>query len=200
MFWIVRWTWTRLNCARRRLGFDRNDLRRRIDRLQWAVATVLTVVFLLGAPPAAKVVADHVYRSGMRVERQEATTRHQVEATVVHGEQAGSAPGGTTQPATVRMRWAAPDGSPRVGDIPTRGISVTGARQRIWIDDAGNATAPPRRHIKTISNAVYAASGTATAIALLLLIPYAVLRRCCDQRRYELWDSEWAHVDRGRTG
>lgn len=200
MCWIVRWTWTRLNRARRRLGFDHNDLRRRIDRLQWALATMLTVIFLVSAPPTAKVVADHVYHSGTRVERQEAATRHQVEATVVHDGQAGSAPGGTTQPATVRMRWAAPDGSPRVGDVPTRGISVTGARQHIWINDAGNATAPPRRHIKTISNAVYAAGGTVAAIALLLLVPYAVLRRYCDHRRYELWDSEWAHVDRGRTG
>jgi hypothetical protein len=195
----VHWIWTRLDRGRRRLGLDRNNLRRGIDRLQWALATALLMLFFAAAPTAATAIADRVYVSGLRTELREAATRHQVDASIVGpGASPRSSPGNTSRP-TVRMRWPAPDGSHRTGDVPLRSQAVSGARQRIWVDRSGAVTVQPRRHVQTIGDAIYAAAGTATGVGTLLLMAYGLLRRHCDRRRAELWESEWAHLDRGRA-
>lgn len=196
----MRAIWMRLDRIRRRLGLDRNDLRRGIDRVQWALAGALLMVFLMAAPVTAAVVADRVYDSGVRTEQRESATRHQVDATVVGAGRVPSPGPGRTASPTVRLRWPAPDGTPRTGDVPVRGTMTTGSRQRIWVDGSGAATVRPRRHVQTIGSAVYAAGGTTTAIGGLLLIAYGTLRRRCDQCRSRLWDADWARLDRRRTG
>jgi hypothetical protein len=196
----MRRIWAALNRVRRRLGLDRNDLRRGIDRVQWALAGALLMVFLAAAPATAGIVADRVYDSGVRTEHRERATRHQIDATVVgvaQGPRSGQA--GTTTP-TVRLRWTAPDGTPRTGEAPAHGTATVGARQRIWIDDSGAATARPRRHAQTVGATIYAAAGTTTAIGSLLLIVYGTVRRHCDRCRSRLWDVDWARLDRRRTG
>jgi hypothetical protein len=192
--------WVRLDRARRRLGLDRNELRRGVDRVQWALAGALLALFLTAAPATASAVADHVYASGVRTEHRESATRHQVDATILGaGRLPPAGPSGTAHP-TVRLRWPAPDGTLRTGDVPARGTTATGARQRIWIDDSGAVTTRPRRHLQTISAAVYAATGAATAVGSPLLVAYIVLRRRCDRCRWRLWDTDWASMDRRRTG
>jgi hypothetical protein len=196
----MRGIWAALNRARRRLGLDRNDLRRRVDRAQWALAGALLMVFLATAPATAGIVADHVYSSGVRTEHREKATRHQIDATVVGVAQSPpTGQGGATTPI-VRLRWSAPDGTPRTGEAPARGTIVTGARQRIWIDDSGAATARPRRHVQTVGATIYAAAGTTAAIGSVLLIAYGTVRRHCDRCRSRLWDVDWARLDRRRTG
>jgi hypothetical protein len=195
----MRRMWTGLDRLRRRLGLDRNDLRRGIDRIQWALATALLLIFLAAAPAAATSVADRVYASGIHTEAREAATRRQVDATILNpAEMPRSSSGDTGQPA-VKMRWPAPDGSHRTGYVPYRSRAGRGAGQRIWIDDSGAVTVRPRRHVQTIGDAVYAAGGTTLAIGTLLLVAYGALRRRCDRRRAELWEAEWAQMDRGRA-
>jgi hypothetical protein len=195
----MRRMWIRLDRLRRRLGLDRNDLRRRIDRMQWAFATILLMIFLAVAPAAATSVADRVYATGMHTEAREAATRRQVDATIVDpAEVSRSSPGDTGRPA-VRMRWPAPDGSYRTGYVPYRSRAARGASQRIWIDDTGAVTVHPRRHVQTVGDAVYAAGGTALAIGTLLLVAYGALRHRCDRRRAQLWENEWTQMDRGRA-
>ncbi|GAA2089968.1 Rv1733c family protein [Actinomadura alba] len=196
----MRGIWARLDRARRRLGLDRNDLRRGVDRVQWALASALLMVFLAAAPATASIVADHVYDSGVRTEHREKATRHQIDATVIGvAEASRTGQTGATVP-TVRLRWSAPDGTPRTGEAPARGSTATGTTQRIWIDDSGAATARPRRHVQTVGATVYAATGTTTAIGGLLLIAYGTVRRRCDRCRSRLWDVDWARLDRRRTG
>jgi hypothetical protein len=195
----MRRMWIRLDRLRRRFGLDRNDLRRGIDRVQWALATVLLMVFLAAAPAAAMSVADRVYATGMRTEAREAATRQQVDATIIDpAEMPRSSPGDTGHPA-VRMRWPAPDGSYRTGYVPYRSRAAKGASQRIWINDTGTVTVHPRRHVQTVGDTVYAACGTTLAIGALLLVAYGGLRRRCDRRRAELWETEWTQMDRGRA-
>jgi hypothetical protein len=193
----MRGIWGRLDRARRRLGLDRNELRRGVDRVQWALANALLMVFLTAAPATASVIADHVYDSGVRTEQRESATRHQVDATIVG---AGRLPLTGTAHPTVRLRWPAPDGTLRTGDVPARGTTATGARQRIWVDGSGAVTTQPRRHVQTIGAAVYAGGGSASAIGGLLLVAYVTLRRRCDRCRSRLWDTDWARLDRRRTG
>jgi hypothetical protein len=198
----MRWIWTRLDRARRRLGLDHNDLRRRIDRVQWGLATALLAIFLVAAPAIATVMAGRAYQAGLRAELREAATRHQVVATVVdQNARATPAPGGTngTISPTVRVRWPAPDGSARTAEVPSQGPSVPGARVSVWLDDSGAVTTRPRRHVQTVGDAVYAAGGTVSVVGVVLLSAYGVLRRRCNRLRSRLWDADWARMDRRPT-
>ena len=51
----------RLRRFGRRVGFDRNPMRRGIDRFQAVMRAGLLVLFLVGAPAAAVQVGDGVY-------------------------------------------------------------------------------------------------------------------------------------------
>lgn len=186
---------TRLGRVRRRCGFDRNELRRKVDRVQWRLGLALLAAFLLVAPVAAVWVASWSYHSGLRVERHEVATRHAVVATV--GGAGGFATAGTERylHQTVQATWQAPDGTARTGQIPAWKNVKPGARQRIWIDGTGRLTVRPRPHSRTVVDAGYAAAGAVLAAALPLLTAYLLIRRRCDRLRDALWDAEWARID-----
>lgn len=176
---------------RRRLGFDRNELRRRVDRVQWAVGLTLVAVFLLAAPLLAVGAGLRSYDFGLRAERHERATRWQVVATV-------SEPGVTKERhlyRSVQATWRAPDGSLRRGWLPAWKDARPGARQYIWVDGRGRLVLPPRPHSRTVVDAGYAAVGAGLAVGLPLLLGYLLVRRRCDRIRDALWEAEWARID-----
>ncbi|HEX2312327.1 MAG TPA: hypothetical protein VHJ17_01230 [Thermomonospora sp.] len=183
---------TRLGRLRRRLGFDRNTMRRPVDRVQWAVGLALTTVFLLVAPILVTWAWLWSYDSGARAERYERQTRQQVVATVVGPAGTG---GERYLHHTVRATWRAPDGTARSGRIPAWKEARAGARQRIWVERDGTVTVRPRPHSRTLVDAGYAATGAALAAGLPLLGAYYLVRRRCDRVRDALWDAEWARID-----
>ena len=99
----------------RMFGWDRNPLRRRIDRIEGGVIAGLIVLFLIAAPVLAMVAGNWTRTAGLRQQRVEATWS-QVSATVPRGSspQQDFSSGAA---ATVRIlaRWTAPDGQPRSG-------------------------------------------------------------------------------------
>jgi hypothetical protein len=96
----------------RMFGWDRNPLRRRIDRVEAVMLSGLIVLFLAAAPVLAAVTGHWTWAAGIR-HHSEAAWR-QVSATVQRGAAAqrdGSAgPAGTVW---VLARWTAPDGTGR---------------------------------------------------------------------------------------
>src|SRR6202043_2905646 len=56
----------RLAGIARRLGWDRNPVRRRVDRLQTVLTSAFLILVLAGPPLTAWLVADRVYLSGER--------------------------------------------------------------------------------------------------------------------------------------
>ncbi|SEG59050.1 hypothetical protein SAMN04489712_10743 [Thermomonospora echinospora] len=183
---------TRLGRLRRRLGFDRNGMRRRIDRVQWAVGLALAAVFLMVAPILATWAGTWSYDRGMRGESHERATRRQVVATVTGP---GVASGERYLSQTVQATWRAPDGTPRTGRIPAWKDAGQGARRHLWVDGAGHPTSRPRPHSRTVVDAGYAALGATLAAGLPLLGVYGLVRRRCDRVRDALWDEEWSRID-----
>jgi len=95
------------------LGWDRNPLRRRIDRVEAAVVAGLIAVFLICAPLLGAAAGHGSDSAAMREQRAEMAWRL-VPATV-HGNaqrQIPSGPGGTVW---MMARWTAPDGQARRG-------------------------------------------------------------------------------------
>ena len=126
----------------RRLGWDRNPLRRRWDRQEaWLNAVLLVVLFAAGTPLAAFIGRD-TYRDQARVAEWERQHRFQVWAVLLERAPAPA--------RTAKARWKAPDGSPRIGAVGTGTSTQPGTWVPIWVDEKGAvAGAPPRRRPAT---------------------------------------------------
>jgi hypothetical protein len=190
---------TRLGRVRRRLGFDCNELRRRVDRVQWGVGLTLFVVFLVIAPIAATWTALWSHDSGTRIEHHERAARHQVVATVTGPGGLGTGGSDRYLHQTVQASWPIPGGGTRTGQIPAWKDAKAGARHKIWVDRTGKLTTRPRPHSRTVVDTGYAATGAVLAIGFPLLCAYGLVRRRCNRRRYADWDAEWARIDQPRV-
>src|SRR5260221_6223605 len=70
----------------RRIGFDRNPMRRGTDRIQALTRAALVMVFLAGAPAAAAWTAHAVYASGLHAGRAQAAAWRRLPAVVLRKE------------------------------------------------------------------------------------------------------------------
>ncbi|GAA2437676.1 hypothetical protein GCM10010191_60780 [Actinomadura vinacea] len=186
----------RVDRLRRRCGFDRNELRRDVDRRQRSFTIALVALYLGAAPIASVQLSGAVYEHGLRAEKQEAATRYQVVATIIDtGHQSAS---GWSTP---RAAWAGRDGRHHTGTIDTwRGEADSGERQRIWVDVSGRPAIRPRAHSQTLGDGWSTALGTSLAIAAVLWGMQRIFRHHCDRRRYREWDSEWSRFDNRSAG
>jgi hypothetical protein len=182
-----------IRCARP----DHNPLRRPIDRVHSRLLTALGVIFLVMAPFAATGTAHLVARGGLRAERVQARTRHQVDATVLGPASAtpGTDPGGTT-----RLRWYDAGGALRTSAVPSGGDDRPGAHRAIWVDRAGHLTTQPRRHSQTVAASVVAALTVVVLLSLLHSIACTMVDRRLDRRRLAQWEREWSAVAPRWTG
>ncbi|MBT2210218.1 MULTISPECIES: hypothetical protein [Actinomadura] len=171
---------------RRRFGFDHNALRRDVDRRQWMLGIALLMLFLSLAPPLCAWAGRSVYASGVRAERQERATRHEVSATVLRVEDMRSG-------RKVTVTWREPDGTARTGSFTAFHGGTAGQRREVWVGPSSQVTdEAPRHHTRTVGDTLTVALGSAMALGMPLLGLYLIIRYRCDQRRYRLWDAEWA--------
>lgn len=175
----------------RRVGLDRNPMRRREDRLQLAVAATLTLLFLIIAPLLSISVGGRIYQTEDRIAQAQAAQLHQVDATVL---EVGKAP--LYAPITpARVQWRDAQGATHTSDYQATGVLKAGATVRIWLDGAGRVTEPPSS-TRALSKALVITTGLVFAIMVCFGCGYALLRRGLDRRRARLWEAEWATVER----
>ncbi|MEU8117143.1 hypothetical protein AB0C21_00360 [Spirillospora sp. NPDC049024] len=179
---------------RRRLGLERSELRRPVDRVQRLIALGLLLLLLAVAPPLAAWTASWSYSAGTRAEQAERAERHQVVATVTSTGGLGSS-GDRYIHETVQASWPGADGRPHVGTLPSWKNAKVGAHRTIWVDRQGEPTVRPRPHSRTVTDAAYAAGATGLGCAVPVLCAYALVRRRCDRHRDEMWEADWARLD-----
>lgn len=188
-----------LHQVRRRTGFDRNPLRRRIDRVQSWTTLALAVVLLVGTPLLAWQAAGQTYRTSLGVERAQRATR--VSGTAVTLDPAdqqvvavtGQAVGAARVP--VRARWTAPGGAVRVGLIDVSAGTPAGATVPMWTDRAtGQPTSAPREREETLGAAMLAALLVVIGMAMLVGTALAVLQHRFNTLRMAGWQDEWQRV------
>ncbi|TDC61734.1 hypothetical protein E1200_28300 [Actinomadura sp. GC306] len=178
---------------RRRLGLERNELRRRVDRVQRAIALGLLVLLLGVAPPLAAWAASWSYESGVRAEAAERADRSRVVATVTSTR--GGASGDRYIHETVQATWPGPGGELRAGTLPGWQDAAVGAQRKIWVDAEGDPAVPPRPHSRTVTDAAYAGVATLLGCCVPVLAAYLLVRRRCDRHRYDMWEAGWARMD-----
>src|SRR5262245_64663683 len=118
----------------RRLGLDRNPLRRRTDKVAAGLAALLIAVFLTGAPVLAAVAVGWAGRAAA-AEQWAARSWRPVPAVL---EQAAVPPAiELSGHSWVRARWTAPDGRARAGEISVNGALPAGRTVLLGVDAAG---------------------------------------------------------------
>ena len=177
----------------RRLGFGRNPLRRRLDRIQSMVMLTAVLVAVL-IVPIAVAVSRSVTQSIERTEAERRSTMTQVRARALEATPPAIPEAGPQATARVQVSWTDPAGWPHEGRTNVPLGTAKDAEVTIWLDPAGEITTPPRR--PGDSAAVGGGVGLSTAMLSWLLI--AGLARLSvvplDRRRLRDWDREWAQV------
>ena len=183
--WPRRWV--------RRLGLERNPLRRRTDRIEAALRLTMIMLALIAVPVTAIAVgrwADHLALH--RAHAQQAT-EHLVNAVLL----APARPAGGTGPYTsIQMTWAlarwTPPGRPaRTGEI----LTVAGARRGTlvptWISASGAVAAAPPPYREIVGDVCIAFITTCLVSLQVLVEVQALVRRVLDRRRLTAWETEW---------
>jgi hypothetical protein len=185
----------RLGRVRRRFGFDRNDLRRGVDRRQWAVGVGAVALFAGLAPPAATALAAQTYRHGLQAERQQAAN-HRIDARVTETR---SQDGAGLRHTYAELSWTSPDGRAHTAVIPADKSVKPGMSHPIWVDGAGDLARAPTTRTDTIATTAVTGAMAVAAVGLPLLFVYLVTRRHYDRRRQALWDESWTTLTHRKT-
>ncbi|MEU2034264.1 Rv1733c family protein [Nocardia amamiensis] len=174
----------------RRVGLDRNPLRRGEDRLQTGVAALLALVFLVVVPVLAVTVGGTVYRVETAAVQAETARLHQVRATVI---ETGKAPlYAPVVPA--RVSWKDAEGGTHTADYQSTKVVEPGSTVSIWLNDGGAIVEPPSS-TQAAGKAVLLTAGALLGVSVVLGGSYWLVRRGLDRRRLRRWESEWLVAD-----
>ena len=178
----------------RRIGLDRNPLRRRIDRVQAALTLLLIAAFLTAAP-VLTAVTGHWARTVGKGQEHEQRVWRQVTAIVVHRPATGrhgafSARG----PVRATARWTAPDGQEHSGLVPVTAGTRTGSTFLLWVNASGVPTGPPMQPAEAGQQAALAELVTLCVLSVAACLIADTGRILLDRRRLATWEKEWQAI------
>jgi hypothetical protein len=179
-------------CARR-LGFDRNPLRRRTDRIEAAIRLVTVILLVVAVPVAAIAVGRQVDHVALRHAQAQRAAEREVTAVLLQRAPASGVPDPYTsvQMTFALARWQPPGQPSRSGQVLATAGAPAGSKVKIWIDASGAVASPPPDH-RTIAGDVCIAAVVTCLVAILVLLELNTLaRRALDRRRLNAWDADW---------
>lgn len=169
----------------------RNPLKRRADKMEaWVVLGAWLLTALLGVfagTGATRSVEQSLARE--RVEWQPVEARLVAEAPGTFAGQSGAA---SSDRVWAKVRWAAPDGSSRTGQVRVRPGSPSGTPVTVWTDPQGRLVTRPA----TEAQAALRASLIGALVGIgAAFVPFVTGRMLCgrlERHRIDQWDTEWA--------
>jgi hypothetical protein len=183
----------------RMFGWDRNPLRRRVDRVEAGMLAGLIMVFLIGAPVLVAGAGHLARAAGLRALRTQSTWS-QVSATVPPAALNQSETPGQLDTVLLRGRWTAPDGRPRSGLIATSPGDAVGSTVRIWVSPSGSPTGAPRGRSELLGWTPIAEVGTALALAFIFFLAVRLQRWLFGRSRLARWHRAWEAQEPRWTG
>jgi hypothetical protein len=172
-------------------GWDRNPLRRRVDRAEAGILVGLVMVLLVGAPIMVAAAGHWARAAGLQALRAQATWS-QVPATVTRAEPppSGKFPV-TLDVVSMWASWTAPDGQPRRGWITISPGVTVGNTTSIWVSRSGSPTGAPRERAELLGWTPIAEVGTAVALVLVFFLAVCLERWLFGRRRLAYWHRAW---------
>jgi hypothetical protein len=171
-------------------ALDRNQLRRRSDRIEAWFLLGLVITFVPLAPVAAISTARWAQADGTR-ELAAKMRLTPVTAVLARGVPAVN----TIAPVSILLmapaRWTA-DGVRHTGAVPAVPGTKAGTSVGIWIDVAGKVQQPPLTSSQLSARVVLAAVGAPLAIALGMLFAWSGLRWLLNRHRLAAWGQSWS--------
>jgi hypothetical protein len=184
---------TRLARCARRLGFERNLLRRPTDRIEAVIRLVTIVLFVVAVPIAVIAVGRQADHLTLHQAQAQQAREHQVTAVLLRQAQATGVPDpySSIQVTSVLARWQPPGRPSRSGQVLASAGSRAGSTVTIWINASGALASPPPDHRDIVGDVTVAAVTAGLLASLLVLGTNALSRRALDRRRLNAWDAEW---------
>jgi hypothetical protein len=178
----------------RRLGFDHNPLRRRLDLIDAWLLPAVIAAFLTVGPLVAGGVGLWVHADNAAAQRAQRSW-HEVRAVVLKPVPGPAMPGnsGNSWLAWAPARWTA-DGRTRVGSIPAPAGTSEDAVVPVWLNRAGQVQAPPLTAAGAGNRVVLAALFALASLAALLTVLAAAAHWLLDRRRLAGWEAAWRSV------
>lgn len=178
----------------RRLGWDRNPLRRRVDRVEAVIFAALFVIFPVAAPLISTIAGSAVVADATTRQHEEQSWR-QVGAVI---EDRPVIPAGNLDgmflSAEALARWMAPDGRRRSGWVKTAPGARAGSGVRVWVDRSGAVTGPPADTALVNELRILAEVAAPIVLALVLYTTGRTVRLLLDRRRLAGWEKAWQAV------
>ena len=175
-----------------RLALDRNQLRRRSDRIEAWFLLGLMITFVPLAAVAAISAAHWVQADGTR---ELGAKLRLTQATAVLAQDAPAV--NTIAPVSILLlvpaRWTA-GGTRHTGAVPAAPGTKAGTSVRIWINAAGKPQQPPLTSSQLSARVVLATVAAPLAVALGMLLAWCGLRWLLDRRRLAAWGQSWSMV------
>ncbi|HEX5116899.1 MAG TPA: hypothetical protein VFW65_17035 [Pseudonocardiaceae bacterium] len=182
----------RLTGLVRSLGWGRNALRRRTDRIEAAVV-IGAIVLTLAAVPAALAIGTRVHRHYLSVSATQTAAERHVTATLL--DPSDTLPLGSPESTVpVRARWTQPPGVGHVGIVQAAESTSAGSHVRIWTNPAGTPMDPPLSVDQARNRGGFAILAAMLAVVSLLGSMIAIVRMRLNRIRYAAWSDEWQHV------
>ncbi len=181
----------------RRLGLDRNPLRRATDRaLSW-IRVAVVAAFLTGGPLVALGVGSWMHHAATAEARRQAAQRHTARAVLLEPTPPPVATMAIPRwgdQAWVRARWEVNGAATRTGHVlATLGLPA-GSLVTIWLDASGRLTVPPLQPGQITDRTVAVAALAPAILAIALLAALWLARRLVNRRRLADWDAAWSAV------
>jgi hypothetical protein len=169
---------------------DHNPLRRRCDRAESAIVTVLVAVFFAGAPLMALGAGRQAHDSGPRLGHGQLAGWHQVPAVLRTATTRRFAP----SPAPAWVQWTAPGGVKRTGRVLAPAGFPAGAVVPVWVDAAGRLADPPAQPAQQDSRALADGLVAVLLLAELLCAAGLAAHGVVDRCRLAAWGAEWRAI------
>jgi hypothetical protein len=184
---------TRLARGARLLGFDRNPLRRRTDRIEAVIRLAILVMFLTAVPAATLAAGREADHLALRQAHAQQAADHKVTAVLLQAAPTTGVPDPYTsvQLTLVLARWQPPGQPSRTGQVLAPAGARAGSTVTVWIDGSGAVTGPPPDHRMIAGDVCIAALVTCLVTSLLVLGSSTLARQALDRRRLRAWDAEW---------
>lgn len=174
-----------------RLGWDRNALRPRSDRLATGGAVALLAMFLALAP-LLSLAAGHGAGRAATAELQGQRSWHQVPAVLL--QNAPALADGMGDNSWALARWHAPSGRAVTGNVMVPPGMPKGSSTRVWVDASGTWTGPPLHRLAIGVRAGLAVAATLAVLAAATLCLAGLGQRLLHRRRLAAWETDWSAV------
>ncbi|MCN9242221.1 hypothetical protein NGF19_15715 [Streptomyces sp. RY43-2] len=170
-----------------------NPLKRRSDRVEgWIILTTWLVALLTGVLGglATTVAVEH----GLAARR---AGTHRVTAALTQDATASAQAGAvhTDGGAWAKVRWKAPDGSPRTAVTRVDADLKAGAPVTLWTDRSGEMVPRPATAEQTRTEARLVGALVGLSAAGGVLVCGRLVRARLERQRMADWDHEWELVE-----